>query len=160
MKPFEAVRIKEENVLVEKYGLKNKREVWKTLAKVNYFRRRAMELAKESREEQEAFFAKLKALGLNVSNTSDVLGLKVENLLDRRLPTIVAKKKIAHTVKEARQMVFHKRILVDNKIVNAPSYLVPVSQEDLISLKQKKVKEPKQEEVTQENKEEVVENVA
>ena len=28
-RPFDKIRIKEENVLKEKYGLKNKREIWK-----------------------------------------------------------------------------------------------------------------------------------
>ncbi len=36
-KPFESQRIKEENELVKKYGLKNKKEIWKTIAKVNYY---------------------------------------------------------------------------------------------------------------------------
>ena len=41
-------------------------------------------------------------------------------------------------------MVVHKRILIDGKVVNSPSYLVHVSEENLISVK-KKVKAPKQE---------------
>ena len=60
-------RIKEENVLLNKYGLKSKREIWKTAAKINYFRKRAMALAKSSKEEhafllsmQERFISLLK----------------------------------------------------------------------------------------------------
>ena len=29
-KPFDSVRIKEENAVVSEYGLKNKREIWKS----------------------------------------------------------------------------------------------------------------------------------
>ena len=141
-KAFEITRIKEENALVLKYGLKNKREIWKTLAKVNYYRGRAKDLAKLPLEEQEVLFNKLKALGLKTETTADVLDLKVENLLERRLPTVVVKKKIATTVKQARQLVTHKKILVDGKVVNSPSYLVAVSKEDSILIKEK-TKAPK-----------------
>ena len=137
-KPFESSRIQNENVLVKQYGLKNKKEIWRTIAKVSYFRRRAMELANKSLEEQEVLFSKLNNLGLKISKTADVLGLKVEDLLERRLPTIVAKKKLSKTVKSARQMVVHKKILINGKVVNSPSYIVSLSEENNVSVKVKK----------------------
>jgi small subunit ribosomal protein S4 len=141
-KAYEKARIQEENALAKKYALKSKREIWKTLAKVNYFRKRAMALAKSPAEEQEVLFKKLTALGLKVSTISDVLALKLEDLLERRLSTIVFKKNLSKTTKHARQLITHKIIMIDNKVVNAPSYLVSVSEEALISLKQK-AKKPK-----------------
>ncbi len=137
---YQAGRIKEENALVKKYGLRNKREIWKTLSKVNYYRHRAKELARESLEEQQIFFNKLKALGLKAETTSDVLDLKIEDLLERRLPTIVVKKGIAKTPLEARQLVIHKKILINGKVLNAPSYLVPIAEESAISLRKKEKK--------------------
>jgi small subunit ribosomal protein S4 len=143
-KPFEGQRIKEENILVKKYGLKNKIEIWRALAKVNYFRSRAKTLASMPLEEQEVLFSKLRNIGLNVHNTAEVLDLKVEDLLERRLATVVAKKKIANTPKQARQMIVHKRILVDGRVINAPSYKVPVELEDKIELRiKKKAHKPK-----------------
>lgn len=150
-KAYEKSRIDEENILLKKYALKNKLEVWKTIAKVNYFRKRAMALAKSSFEEQEVLFKKLRALGLKTDSIADVLALKIEDLLERRLPTIVAKKGIAKTAKEARQMVTHKRILINNKVTDSPSYLVSVAEENNIELKKKSpVAEKKQEEVKSE----------
>lgn len=151
-KAYEAARIAEENALLKKYALKNKIEVWKTIAKVNYFRKRAMALAKSSFEEQSVLFNKLRALGLNTNTTADVLALKIEDLLERRLPTVVFKKNIAKTPQEARQMVVHKRILIDNKVIDSPSYLVSVDAEGMITLKKKKPKkeQPKAEEKKQE----------
>lgn len=143
-KPFESARIKEEDTLIAKYALKNKREIWKTLAKINYFRRRIMALANATNEEREVLLNKLRNLGLNVNNSADVLGLKVEDLLERRLPTVVAKKKLANTPRQARQMVVHKKILIDGKVVNSPSYIVSVLEEDKISVKERKSK-PKEE---------------
>ena|SRR3989338_2286319 len=145
-KPYEAVRIKEENVLLEKYALKNKKEVWKTIAKVNYFRRRAMSLAKAPIAEQEVFFGKLRELGLPANSIADVLALNVENILQRRLPTVLHRKGLASTVREARQMIVHKRVFIESKINNTPSYLVPVSEEDKLSVKKGKAKPAKKEE--------------
>jgi small subunit ribosomal protein S4 len=139
-KPFEKGRIDEENKLKTNFGLKNKTELWKALAKVNYFRGRAKALAQQPLEEQEVFFNKLKALGLKVETTSDVLDLKVEDLLKRRLPTIVKEKGLSTAVKKARQMVVHKKILIDGKITNSPSYFVKVSEENLITVKLNKKK--------------------
>jgi len=144
-KAFEKSRIEEENRLLKKYALKNKIEVWKTIAKVNYFRKRAMALAKSSSEEQNVLFRKLQNLGLKADSISDVLALKIEDILERRLPTVVFKKNIAKTPQEARQMVAHKRVLIDNKVTDSPSYLVSVSEENQISLKKSKVKEAKAE---------------
>ncbi len=137
-KPFEKTRIEEENKLRQQYALKNKREIWKTLAQVNYLRERAKALAKAPLEEQEIFFNKLRARGLKINSTADVLGLRIEDLLNRRLPTVVHKKGIANTVKHARQLVVHKKIVINNRIINAPSYLVPLAEEDAIMLKIKK----------------------
>src|SRR3972149_3989776 len=136
-KAFEITRIKEENALLKKYALKNKLEVWKSIAKIDYFRRRAKALAKSSSEEQQVLFNKLKALGLDVNAIADVLALKIEDLLERRLPTVVFKKGLAKTPQEARQMVVHKRILIGNKVINVPSYIVLIAEENSLSLKKK-----------------------
>lgn len=120
-------RIKEENSLLSRYGLKNKKEIWKTAAKINYFRKMAMALAKLSAEKQQALFNKLKGLGLKTETTADVLALKTEDLLERRLPFIVFKKGLAKTPQHARQMVVHKKILIDDKTVNVPSYTVSIN---------------------------------
>jgi len=147
-KAYEKSRILEENIIVEKYGLKNKREVWRSQAKVDYFRRRAKSLAKSSAEEQQVFFGKLNAIGLNTNTIADALALNVEKLLERRLPTIVVKKGLATTQKQARQMVVHKKIFIDGRAIDSPSYLVKIDEENSISVKQSKpkpIKEVKQE---------------
>ncbi|MEM4271569.1 MAG: 30S ribosomal protein S4 [Candidatus Pacearchaeota archaeon] len=139
-KAFEISRIKEENALMKKYALKNKLEVWKSIAKVDYFRRRAKALAKSSPEEQEVLFRKLRVLGLKADSIADVLAMKLEDILERRLPTIVFKKGFAKTPQEARQMVAHKKVMIENKVIDVPSYLVSLSEENQISIK-KKVKQ-------------------
>ena len=151
-KAYEISRIKEENELLKKYALKNKLEVLKTIAKVTYFRKRAMALAKSPIEEQEVLFNKLRNLGLKINSTADVLALKVNDLLERRLPTIVFKKNLALSPQQARQMVVHKNVMIDNKVINIPSYLVSISEENLISLKKPMKKPEKKEEKIEEIK--------
>lgn len=147
-KPFEKARILAEAELAKKYALKNKQEIWKSLAIINYMKKRAMALAKLSKGEQDLFINKVRNLGFNANTTLDILDMKIEDLLNRRLPTIVAKKGLANTIRHARQMVVHKKILVNGKVVNAPSYLVLISEENNIEIKQKqKVKKEVQKEV-------------
>ncbi len=136
-KLYDSKRILEENALVETYGLKNKKEIWKTDAKVNYLRTRAKDLITAEFEEQQKFFDKLNKIGLNVKSIADVLALNKENLLRRRLATIVWKKSLAKTAQQARQMIVHKKIAVNQRVMNAPSYLVGLDEEDKISLRAK-----------------------
>jgi len=129
-KLYQSSRIAEENILKEKYGLKNKKEIWKTNAKLGYFRRRAKSLARSSLEEQEVLFRKLQ----KTSTISEVLALKIEDILERRLPTVLLRKGLANTSRQARQLVTHKKVTIDGKIVNIPSYIVSISEENKIKV--------------------------
>ena len=131
---FNSARIKEENELVQKYGLKNKKEIWKANSEISRLRKKAKNLLKSSQEKQELFTAKLKEKGFNVESLDGVLGLNAENLLERRLQTIVFKLRIAHTPKQARQLITHKKISIDKQIINIPSYIVPLNEENKIKL--------------------------
>ncbi len=154
-RPFDKSRIEEEKEIVKKYGLKNKREIWKAEAKIKGFRERAKKKVSASDEDKKIFFEKLNKIGLKVNSIAEVLSLTKEDYLNRRLQTIVFKKEIAKSPKEARQIITHKKVLVDGKIVNIPSYVVPVELEKKITVKSKKVKAKKvKEKVSEENSEE------
>ncbi len=70
------------------------------------------------------YYKALKSKG----NTGEIL-LK---LLERRLDNVVYRMGFAVTRAEARQLVSHKSIIVNNKIVNIPSYLVNIN--DIIKI--------------------------
>lgn len=148
-RPFDKARIDEEVVIKKEFGLKNKKEIWKADAKIRSMRQKAKKLITASDEEQQALFARLQKIGIMVESIADILGLDKTDYLNRRLQTIVTKKGIATTVKTARQMIVHKRILVDGRVVDIPSYIVPVELEDKITLK-KIIKKAKVEEVKEE----------
>jgi len=148
-RPFDKARIEEEAGIVKEFGLKNKREIWKADAKIKSMREKAKRLISAKPEEQKALFNQLNKMGLKVDSISSVLSLDKRDYLKRRLQTIVVEKKLATTSKQARQFIVHKKILVDGKAVNIPSYIVPVKLENKINLKKsKKVK--KKEEVKEE----------
>ena len=133
-KAYDKVRIEEENELVKNYGLKNKREIWKAEAAVDKIRRQAKQLITKSQEEQKIFFDKLNKIGLKVDKIADVLALKKEDWLKRRLQSILIEKQLAKTPKEARQFIVHKHVAILGNIVNVPSYVVGRDEEKNISL--------------------------
>ncbi|MFZ1970823.1 MAG: 30S ribosomal protein S4 [Candidatus Nanoarchaeia archaeon] len=136
-KPYDKKRFEEEAIIVERFGLKNKREIWKVQAKVDAIREKAKNLITASGEDKEAFFKRLRKIGLSVDSIADVLSLTKEDYMDRRLQTVVFKKKLAPTIKSARQFITHKKISVNGGLVNSPAYIVPVELENKISLKHK-----------------------
>jgi small subunit ribosomal protein S4 len=154
-RPFDKVRIDEEAEIKKKFGLKNKKEIWKAEAKIKAIRGKAKNLISADPEEQHALFERLKKIGFDVNSIADVLALETEDYLNRRLQTVIVNKKLATTSKSARQLIVHKKVLVDGKAVNSPSYVVPIGLEGKISLKPKKQKEVKIKEKKVEVSEEV-----
>lgn len=136
-KAFDRVRIEEENALVERYGLKNKREIWRADAAITTFRKRAKELIGKETRLQEAFIQKLRGLGFPVEKLADILALNKEDYLKRRLQSVVFAQKLASTPKQSRQLIVHKHVIVGSTVVNVPSYVVPVNDEQKIQLRSK-----------------------
>lgn len=123
------------------FGLRNKRELWKAQTEVARFRNQAralLALATEARTEKESRLLKsLNRLGLVNESASldDVLNLKIEDLLERRLQTIVMKKVGTKSPHQARQVVVHGHVSIGDRIVNLPGYIVKKEEEDLIGLR-------------------------
>lgn len=96
--PWIKERLDRERVLMDKYELKNKKELWKHETQLKNFRRRARRLlaarGKQAEIEREQLLSRLKRLGLLPEDAvlDDVLSLTVEDILERRLQTIVYKK--------------------------------------------------------------------
>ena len=150
-RPFDKPRIEEEAGIMEEFGLKNKREIWKVEAKLKSIREKAKKLISSKPEEQQLLFNKLNKMGLKVNSISSVLSLDKQDYMKRRLQTIVVAKKLASTPKQARQLIVHKKVFVDGRAVDTPSYVVPIELENKITLKEKKIQKKK--EIGEENKE-------
>jgi small subunit ribosomal protein S4 len=125
----------EENEIKTEFGLKNKKELWKSEARVKSIKERAKKLISADEKNQKALFDKLKKIGINVNSIADVLSLDRRDYLKRRLQSILVNKKKSSTVKGARQLITHKKVLVNGNVVNSPSYIVPIELEGKIMLK-------------------------
>ncbi len=139
-RPWVLQRIKEERDLADKYGLKNKREIWKALSIIKKYRREVrnilaeiagMKPSEHTMRKKEEILASLKRRGIvdETGKLEDVLALDVEHLLERRLQTQVYKKGLANSLKHARQLIVHGHIAVNNRRVTVPSYIVSVDEE-------------------------------
>lgn len=155
-RPYDKARIDEEAGIKKEYGLKNKREIWKADAKIKSMREKAKKLVGKSEQEQKALFDILNKIGMNVNSIADVLALDKKDYLERRLQTIIFKKKLAKSVKEARQLISHKKVLVEGSAIDSPSYVVPIALEDKITIKETKKKVKKEEKVEEEKPDEEV----
>ena len=143
-RPFEKTRIEEENRLMIEYGLRNKREVWKAASHLRRYRKAARDLlALMSTGTDRALFEAKKAelighlqrtglLGPD-ADIDNVLSLKVQNQLERRLKTLVHRQGLARSPKQARQMITHGHIAIGGKRVSIPGYKVSRSEETEIS---------------------------
>ena len=133
--PWQKQRLEQEKSLMQIYGLVNKTEVYKVDSKLKKFKTIAKKLitkkADQAEKERKQLFDKLKSLNLvNSDSLDDVLGLNIEQLMERRLQTILFKKGLARSVKQARQMITHRHVTVNGKKITSPSYLVRAHEEE------------------------------
>lgn len=140
-KIYNKTRIEEEKALKKEFGLKNKREIWKAEAKISSIREKAKKLISANPEKQRDLFESLGKIGLKVNSIGDVLTLDKRDYLKRRLQTILFMKKFVSTPKAARQLIAHKKVLINGDAINIPSYIVPVESENKISIRERKRKE-------------------
>lgn len=134
-RPFEKERLDAELRLLGRFGLKTKREVWRVQYALSKVRNAARDLLtldeKDPRRlfEAPALLRRLTRLGLldeEHMKLDYVLGLKVEDFLERRLQTLVWKTGLARSVHHARVLIRQRHIRVGKQIVNVPSFMVRV----------------------------------
>jgi small subunit ribosomal protein S4 len=138
MHPWNATRIKLEGEIKSKYGVANKKEIWKMESTLKSFKDQAKNLLTrtdtQAEKEREQMHKRMVSLGLvkTTSGMDDILGLQLRDIMNRRLQTIVLKKRMARSVKHARQLIVHEHITVAGKKITSPSYLVPITDETSI----------------------------
>ena len=122
------------------FGLKTKRELWKTqteLSRVRLQARSLLALRQDERERKEPILMQsLSKIGLvnEDSTLDDVLNLQVTDLLSRRLQTVAQRKLYFKTPYQARQAIVHGHIMIGDSVVTIPSYVVKTEEEAKIHL--------------------------
>ncbi|GAB6021044.1 40S ribosomal protein S9 [Chamberlinius hualienensis] len=111
----------------------NKREVWRvkyTLAKIRKAARELLTLEEKDAKrlfEGNALLRRLVRIGVldeGRMKLDYVLGLKIEDFLERRLQTQVFKLGLAKSIHHARVLIRQRHIRVRKQVVNIPSFIV------------------------------------
>ncbi len=132
---WQSERIGDEKALTKEFGLKNKKEIWRAEFMLRNFQKQAKSLIALSGPqvdtEKKQLMHKLADLGIleEDADLNSVLTLTVRDILQRRLQTIVFKKGLAKTPRQARQFISHELITVSSKTVAVPGILIKKSQE-------------------------------
>jgi len=138
-KLWDKTRIEEEGKLIEEYGLKNSRELWRMQTILRKIRREARRILSRKgthlKEREKDLLARVKRFLIRKEDVTldDVLALDTRDILERRLQTIVLKKNFAKTPKQARQFIVHGHMAIGTQRLSVPSYLVKFNEEDLVN---------------------------
>ena len=133
-------QISSELYIVGSYGLRNKKELWKAQTEIARIRNQAralLAISTDVRHEKETKLLNyLSRLGIveDSSTLDDILNLKIEDILERRLQTIIMKKGISKSPQQSRQLVVHGHVSIGDRIIDIPSYLVKKDEEPQIVL--------------------------
>ncbi|MCS7120492.1 MAG: 30S ribosomal protein S4 [Nitrososphaerota archaeon] len=136
--PWRSDVLEAELRLLGEYGLRNKVELWRhktMLSKIRGIARSLLSMPPSERAARESLLlGRLKKLGIlsEESVLDNVLDLTVEDILERRLQTLVLRKGLAKTIYQARQLIVHGHIAIGDKKVFSPGYLVPKVEEEKI----------------------------
>merc|ERR1712195_13154 len=132
-RPYEKERLDTELKMIGEFGLKNKKEVWRVkllLAKVRKAARMLLTLEDKDPKrlfEGNALLRRLVRVGVldeQHMKLDYVLGLKMEDFMERRLQTQVFKLGLAKSVHHARVLIRQRHIRVRKQVVDVPSYVV------------------------------------
>ena len=140
--PWNKSVIEAERILVREYGLAKKQEIYVANSFIKKYRSIAKSLivnqSAQGLKEKDQMMNKLRRLGLLSVDSSldDVLSLEPRDLLERRLQTLVFKKGFGRSIKQARQFITHRHVLIGDKEISSPSYFVSTEEETLINFKE------------------------
>tara|TARA_Y100000310_G_C20549176_1_gene747172 strand:- start:212 stop:823 length:612 start_codon:yes stop_codon:yes gene_type:complete len=159
--PWNKERIENEKKIAKDYGLRKKNEIWKMDSLLRNLQSQAKSIigstTKQSEKEKVQLLGKIFKLGYlpKESQVGDILNIQLKDILERRLQTIVVRRKLATTMLGARQIIVHEHIAVNGKKITSPSYIVSIDEEvnttysDDSPLKNAKVEETKKEVVAE-----------
>lgn len=143
MHPWNKAAIDEEAEIKKEYGIRRKKEIYLMDSFLKRYRgiakRLSIDTTEQGAKEAEASLNKLKRLGLLAqdANLSQVLALTLKDILERRLQTLVFRKGMSRSMKQARQFITHRHVLVNGKEITSPSYLLTLDEEANLTFKEK-----------------------
>lgn len=137
--PWQTDALEDELKLLGQYGLRNKREIWRHKTLLSKYRGIGRSLLgtsiEERRRQEKQLLDRLHRLGIlpDESVLENVLDMTLEDILERRLQTLVFKRGLARSIQQARQLITHGHIAIKGRKVSTPSYLVLKDEETKIT---------------------------
>src|SRR2546427_11492838 len=119
--PWRSDQLAQELYLLGIYGLRNKRELWRAQSQLSSTRKQARTLlaaTQEVRQRGEKIFMDSlfrKGLVKSGSPLDDVLSLTVEDVLARRLQSMIFKRGMAVSPLQARQAIVHGHVIIGER---------------------------------------------
>ena len=138
--PWQKQRIDEEKVLMREYGFKNKKELWKLNSKLKNYKSQVKALISKkddtSNKKKLDLIKRMQGYNLLSQNAvlEDILSINLKDICERRLQTIVVKKSLARSIKQARQFITHEHVSVGERKITSPSYIVSQGEELVIKI--------------------------
>ena len=138
--PWRSEQLAQELYLVGTYGLRNKRELWKTQGQLSNVRKQTRHLLAASMEvrtkDGKKLLDSLTRRGLVKEGVilDDLLNLSVEDFLGRRLQTLIYKKGAAVSPLQARQLIVHGHVKIGKRTVDIPGYQVTAEEENMLQV--------------------------
>ena len=138
--PWRTDQLAQELYLLGTFGLRNKRELWKAQTQLSSVRKQARTLLAATEavrlREEKKLLDSLRRRGLikDAATLDDILSLTVEDVLARRLQSMVFKKGMALSPLHSRQLVVDGHVSVGGRIITVPGYEVGGREEGTIAL--------------------------
>ncbi len=139
--PWILAEIEEGKQLKKEYGLRQRKEILIAKSFLKKYKDRAKHLIADSslqgQKEQQQLLSKLQRLGLLKPDArlDDVLSLTLNHILERRIQTVLHRKGMSRSAKQARQFITHRHVTVGGKEITSPSYLLSTQEEAQLSFK-------------------------
>lgn len=142
--PWMKASIESEKVVLKEYGLVKKKEIHIASSFLSKYKDIAKKLIAtrtnpQAQKEKAQVLTKLQQLGFLPAGAEldQILGLELKDVLERRLQSILFRKGLARSMKQARQFIVHRQVVVGEQEISAPSYLVSLKEEGTVNFKEK-----------------------
>ena len=142
--PWIRASIESEKIVTKDYGLVKKKEIHIANSFIKKYRDIAKRLIAtrtipQAQKEKGQILGKLQDLGLLPAGAEleQILGLELKDVLSRRLQSVVYRKGLARSMKQARQFITHRHVMVNDQEISSPSYLVTLAEEGAVAFKQR-----------------------
>ena len=138
--PWRADQLAQELYLLGTFGLRNKRELWRAQTQLSSVRKQARTLLAATQavrvREEKKLLDSLRRRGLvgEAASLDDILSLTVEDVLSRRLQTMVFKKGMSLSPLHSRQLIVHGHVTVGDRVITIPGYEVGSQEEGGVKL--------------------------